>query len=219
MNSCREYNRDYTPPQKVTVFLVSFLAALCLHSSTDHTLLASQQLLCLVVAARKHLSHDSNIFQSVSFSCLFQCFWGEISAVQLRQTPSDEETSWRILLCWYLEHVISTLFQTLPGPPSATWILRRRSMRLISSETSLKFKHKLTTEWQTHRAPKMVTHLKTTIFNLTIKITIYHEKYCSKLNSLPTHHHSDLRLWWLIWKIISCLHLQFTCVKLDNIPD
>lgn len=143
MNSCREYNRDYTPPQKVTVFLVSFLAALCLHSSTDHTLLASQQLLCLVVAARKHLSHDSNIFQSVSFSCLFQCFWGEISAVQLRQTPSDEEINWRILLCWYLEHVISTLFQTLPGPPSATWILRRRSMRFISSETSLKFKHKL----------------------------------------------------------------------------
>ena len=93
MNSCRVYNKDYTPPQKVTVFLVFFLAARCLHSSTDHTLLASQQLLCLVVATRKHLSRDSNIFQSVSFCYLFQCFWGEISAGQLRQTPSDEETS------------------------------------------------------------------------------------------------------------------------------
>ena len=165
MNSCRVYSKDYTPPQKVTaVFLVFFLAAQCLHSSTDHTLLASQQLLCFLVAARKHLSHDSNIFQSASFCSLFQCFWGEISAGQLRQTPSDEEKSWRILLCWYLEQVISTLFQTLPGPPSATWILRRRSMRFISSETSLKFKHKLTTEWQTHRAPKMVTHLKTKYF-------------------------------------------------------
>ena len=166
MNSCRVNSKDYTPPQKVTVFLVFFLAAQCLHSSTDHTLLASQQLLCFVVAARKHLSHDSSILQSVSFCCLFQSFWGEISAGQLRQTPSDEETSWRILLSWYLEHVISTLFQTLPGPPSATWILRRRGMRFISSETSLKFKHtcKLTTEWQTHRAPKMVTLLKIKYF-------------------------------------------------------
>lgn len=196
MNSCRVYNKDYTPPQKVTVFLVFFLAARCLHSSTDHTLLASQQLLCLVVATRKHLSRDSNIFQSVSFCYLFQCFWGEISAGQLRQTPSDEETSWRILLCWYLEHVISRLFQTLPGPPSATWILRRRSMKFISSETSFKLKHtcKLTTEWQTHRAPKMVTLLKTKYFQLKIKITINREKHCSKLNSLATQHHLDLRL-------------------------
>ena len=92
MNSCREYNKDYIPPQKVTVYFV-FLAAQCLHSSTEHSLLASQQHLCFVVAARKHLSRDSNIFQFDSFCCLFQCFWGEISAGQLRQTPSDEETS------------------------------------------------------------------------------------------------------------------------------